>query len=97
MKIPTDIRITKKVTYSVVYKDDMGEDYRGHKIYGECIPDERKIILTLDQSETEKTKTFIHEIIHCIEAEYSLQIPHAMVDILEEAVYKILKLNHLIK
>lgn len=95
MKIPTKVRIKKDVTYSVIQKD-MGHDYKGHKVLGECIYKDKEIFLTIHQSDTEKIKTLIHEVLHAIEFEYKMDISHKSVEILEIALYRVLKLNKLI-
>jgi hypothetical protein len=96
MKIPNEIRIKRDVTYAILWRDSMGVDYKGRKIYGECNGKEKQIILTIDQSKTESIKTLTHEIFHCIEYEYKIALPHPIICILEEAIYRILKLNGLI-
>ena len=44
-------------------------------------------------SDTEIVKTFIHELLHAIEAEWEEPIPHRIVYMLEEGIFKVLKLN----
>ena len=95
MKIPKKVRIKSDVAYNVIEKI-MGDDYKGHKILGECLYKSKEIFINLDQSETEKIKTLIHEVIHCIEFEYKMEINHKSVVTLEVALYRILKLNKLI-
>ena len=41
----------------------------------------------------EIVKTFIHELLHAIEAEWEEPIPHRIVYMLEEGIFKVLKLN----
>lgn len=92
-KIPTTIRITSKVKYHVVWADIIGEN---EDTLAECRYEEKQIIIKTGQSETENWKCFIHEVFHALEFEYRIPIPHKIVYLLEEAVFKLIKLNGLI-
>ena len=90
MKIPTHIRITEDVTYEVVYVDSFPRKKGQKKTYAECYPKEKQIKLSLDQSEEEMEKSFIHEVFHCWEYVYKIKIPHGSIHKLEVAVYNTL-------
>ena len=94
MKIPSEVRIKRGVYYRIVWQKVIGND---PECYGLCDPAEQTITLKLGMSDTEIAKTFIHEMIHAIEAEYEEPIPHRTVYALEEGIYKILKLNRWLK
>jgi hypothetical protein len=60
---------------------------------GECRFEYKQICLKKNQSDSEILKTLIHEMFHAMEFEYKIQLPHKAIYGLEDAVYKILKLN----
>lgn len=93
--IPTHIRITQKVTYEVVYVEDFkGEQYT----YGECRPDQKQIVLNKNQPPTELFKTFLHETLHAISFETKdLALTEKQVMALEKGLFRLLKLNNLLK
>ena len=51
---------------------------------GLCIPHRREILIKLSLSPRERVITFMHELLHAIDYEYDLKIPHALVYGLEE-------------
>jgi hypothetical protein len=89
-KIPSKIRIKSKETYEVVWTDLIGEN---EKTLAECRYDHKQIVIKNGQSETENWKCFIHECLHAMEFEYRIPVPHKIVYLLEEAIFKLLKLN----
>lgn len=93
VKIPPSIRIKARVTYEVVYSDLIKDD---PNCVGYCDPDTHQIILRNGLSETELAKCFIHEVLHALEFEYGLPLPHRLVYKLEAAIFKFLVLNDLI-
>jgi hypothetical protein len=90
MKIPARIRIKRGVHYEIVWQSEIASD---PDCAGLCDPNTRTIYLLIGMSETETIKTLIHEVTHALEAEWGEKIPHRLVYVLEEAVYKLLKLN----
>jgi hypothetical protein len=90
MKIPSRVRIKSKVFYNIVWQETIADDA---ECLGLCDPGTRTIFLKLNQAESEVIKTFIHEMIHALEAEYQTPIPHRIVYTLEEGIFRVLKLN----
>lgn len=64
---------------------------------GECDPGDRIIKIKLRQSSEDTLKTFIHEVIHAIEAEWDFDLPHSpkndIVDKLENGLYAFILSN----
>jgi len=64
---------------------------------GLCDPSDRIIYIRLKQSAVETFKTYIHEVIHAIEAENDFDLPHTqkndMVDKLEQGIAEVLLNN----
>ncbi|NDF13277.1 MAG: hypothetical protein EB060_10755 [Proteobacteria bacterium] len=95
--IPSRVRIKRNAVYNVVYQAEI----EGNKhLEGLCVritvPGERpvrQIILKKGMSRTQTELAFIHELIHAIEFEYEIAIPHALIYLLEAPIHKILKLN----
>lgn len=91
--LPSKVRITGKVSYEVIYCDDLGKD-----TLAECRSAPLKqIALRNNLSNKELIKSFLHEVLHCIEFEYNISIPHKTIHDMEEGIYKILKLNGWLK
>ena len=88
MKIPAKVRLTGKVAYEVVWTDGLGKD-----TCGECRYDSKQIILKNGLSQRLTTQTFIHEVLHAVEFEYGIPIPHTIVTQLDEALERVLRLN----
>lgn len=91
--IPNRIRIKAKVSYEIVTQDVIKND---PDCLGLCDDKTRHIYLRAVQSDTDRLKTLIHEVIHCWEFEYKIKIPHESTYKLEEAIYKFLTLNKFI-
>lgn len=89
-KIPSSIRIKSKVRYEIVWTEAIGEN---DKTLAECRYDSKQIVIKSGQSETENWKCFIHECFHALEFEYRIPIPHKIIYLLEDAVFKLVKLN----
>lgn len=92
--IPTKFRITRKVTYEILYSDEIlnGENNRG-----EIRSETKQIVLWKGQSPTDLYKTFLHECIHAVSDENGIKLTENQVMKLEEAVFRVLKLNKLLK
>lgn len=90
MKIPSEVRIKRGVYYSIKWQEVIEGDA---DCLGLCDPAEQVITMKLGMSDTEVAKTFIHELLHAIEAEWEQPIPHKIIYTLEEGIFKILKLN----
>ena len=89
-KIPTQIRLKSKVTYEIVWAEVIGDK---EKTMAECRYDTKQIVIKSGQSEQENWKCLIHEILHALEFEYRIPVPHKIIYLLEEAIYKLAKLN----
>jgi len=89
-RIPSQIRIKSKVKYEIVWTEQIGES---EKTLAECRYDSKQILIKTGQSETENWKCFIHEVFHALEFEYRIPIPHKIIYLLEEAIFKLIKLN----
>lgn len=96
-------RIKHNIAYETVWLDHFETTKNGKKVFGECrfnpetTPPIRQIVLSADQSDSEAFKTYIHEIYHAIETEYEIQIPHKIIEALEVATLRFLKLNGFLK
>lgn len=93
LRLPSSVRITKDVAYEVVYIPKFEQGKSKYVTHGECRFDVKQIVISLDQSQTNIVKTFIHELFHCMEFENKIDIPHKAIHQLEHAVLKVLKLN----
>ena len=89
MKIPHKVRITAKQSYQVVYVDQFDDRNQ----LGECDFDGKLIVLKRNLSKAKANKIFLHELMHAIEYECGIQIPHKSIYELEDALYKLLRLN----
>lgn len=83
------VRITSRVRYEVL----LLAEYVGGKDLGRCDPNKKQMLISMKHGKREAERTFIHEVLHAIEFEYDLRIPHALIRILEIPIWKILKLN----
>jgi hypothetical protein len=92
-KIPPRIRITRKVTYEVLFVDQFTDEHQ----LGECRPEEKQILIKNNISDTESFKTFVHEVFHAISFENKdLNLTEGQVSKLEEGVFRLMKLNKLV-
>jgi hypothetical protein len=89
MKVPSRIRITAKVSYEVVWIDQ----FEDPALEAECRVRYRQIVLKRGQSGRTLFKTLIHEILHAVEYERGIEIPHRVVYQLEGAIESLLRLN----
>lgn len=94
--IPNKIRITKDVSYEVVYIDEFNRE-TGFQ-YGECRSDTKQIVLNKNQPPSELFKTFLHETLHAISFENEgLDLTEKQVRVLEHGLFRVLKLNGWLK
>jgi len=61
--------------------------------YGYCCTDAKIIFLELGMKPRLARKTFLHEVIHAIEEEYGIKLPHGFVDAFEAPLEAFLRLN----
>lgn len=92
--IPPQVRITRSIAYEVVYVDEFLKDKNQ---LGECRYDTKQILLRNGQSQTETFKTFLHETLHAVSFENkNLNLTERQVLILEDGLFRVMKLNSLI-
>lgn len=92
--IPATVRITRNVSYEVLYTDDFVKD---RKQVGEMRPDVKQIVIKNGQSDTETYKTFLHELFHALSNEYAgMNLTERQVQLLEEAFYRYERLNKIV-
>jgi len=84
--IPSRIKIKNRVVYEIVWVDS----FKDTNVLGECRFDVRQIALKNGQSERETFKTFVHEVIHAMEVERGIKIPHKAIYQLEDAIFYLL-------
>lgn len=92
-QLPNSVRITKDVSYEVVWVDNFPDS----KTLGECRPSTRQIAINKNQSNTEKLRTTLHEIIHAIAIENNIKLTETHVLGLEDGIFRVLKLNKLLE
>ncbi len=63
--------------------------------YGMCDPSETAIYIKMGQTSEERLKTFLHELLHAIEHEYNIVIPHKLVHRLEDPFARFLIDNYM--
>ena len=63
---------------------------------GLCDPSETTIYLRMGHDRAERFKTLVHEILHAIEYEWKLELPHQIIYGMEEPIYRILVDNGII-
>ena len=93
MRYPSKVRITAKQAYEVVWVDE----FVNPENVGECRLNSKQIVLKKGENKLETESTFLHELLHCIEFEYKLKIPHQVIYDLEGPLLKVLKLNGWVK
>lgn len=89
--IPNQVRITRHVTYEVLWNEDFPKD---KKQLGECRSNPNQIVINRNQSDTEAWKTMLHEVLHAVSFENKdLKLTENQVRILEDSLFRVLKLN----
>lgn len=83
------IRITPKVSYEVIWIDSFSDP----ETLGECCMEDRKILIRKDLSPRLTRQILLHELIHAIEFEFDIPIPHKIVYGLSVAMEKLFRLN----
>jgi hypothetical protein len=96
MRLPSKVRIKSRISYNLFWTTDLGHE-GDEPITGECCEQTRQIRILSGQSDDETMKTFIHEVLHCLEFEYDIELPHKAINQLESAILKVLKLNKWLK
>lgn len=91
--IPNQVRITKDVSYEVVFIDSFTD---ATTTLGECRFDTKQIVINKNQSNTEILRTTLHEIIHAVALENNIKLTETHVLGLEDGIFRVLKLNKLL-
>lgn len=86
--IPKKIRITAKISYDVFIVANFDDDKLGW-----CDPEARQILIRSGLGDREFLATFIHEVLHAIEFECKIALPHKTLDKLDSAIERVLRLN----
>jgi hypothetical protein len=91
VKWPNKIRIKARVFYEIVWTDEFVDalDTRGETRF-----EYKQIVLLRGMSDAQTFETLIHELLHAIEHEYEIKLPHASIYSLEGAIHAILRLNN---
>lgn len=87
--IPTKVRITKQVTYEILFAQSLDEK----TTVGECRFTEKQIVLKLGEPHEEMLSTLIHEILHAMSYEYGVDLPHKAIYQMEGPLLELMKLN----
>jgi hypothetical protein len=80
--------------WSVKFKRDLGQT-ETRITWGLCCPAEQTIYIRLGQTQKERLKTFLHELLHAIEEEYGFEVPHQLIHRLEDPLARFLMDNYL--
>ncbi len=86
---PRKVRVTADVSYDIFFVDKIDE----HESLGFCDSDKKQILILLGMSDRETLKTIVHEVLHAIEFENDIPLPHSVVYALDEAIERVLRLN----
>lgn len=70
-------------------------DQPGRICVGLAEPSEQVIYVKLGQDPEERLKTFLHELLHAIEYEYDISMPHRLIHKLEDPLARFLIDNYL--
>lgn len=88
---PSKIKVGKS-TYRVKLVPHI-EEINGNVTRGYCESEEKLITLLSTQNEKDLFSTFIHELLHAIEAEHKVKLKHSLVYALETPVAEALLRN----
>ena len=88
-EIPNSVAINPKVSYSVVYLKSVDRD----GALGYCDDDKKEIQLKLGMPKKTTFSVFIHEMLHAIEMENGIYVPHQAILDFEEGIVELLELN----
>ena len=78
---PWDIKFVRKIPD--------GEKAKNATL-GLCDPGDKCIYIKLKEPPNETFKTLVHEVLHAIEDEYCISVPHAVIYKFEEAIHDVL-------
>lgn len=89
MKVPHKVRIKWNVTYYVVWVDKFDDPL----CLGLCDQAKKHIYLKKGMAPKVVEETFWHEVIHALEFEHNIKIPHQSVDDLAISLVRLFNLN----
>jgi hypothetical protein len=75
--------------YKVSWHRTLGQTAT-HITWGLCDPGDKTIQLRLGGKSKERLKTFVHEVLHAIEFEYEIEIPHKLIRDLEAPIARLI-------
>lgn len=90
--IPSSVRITKNVSYEVVFIDQ----FPNPKVLGECRYDKKQIVIKTGMNSTLTIRTLIHEVFHAISMENDFDLTEKQVLALEDGVFRVARLNNIL-
>lgn len=90
MKIPKSVKVLYK-EYMIEQQENLHSE--DGELYGQIHFDAEKILLNSGSSEEQKMATLIHEIVHGLDAMYSIGLKEKQVEKLGNAVYMVIKDN----
>lgn len=93
MKIPAFVKITRRVTYEVIWVDDFADG----ETLGECRYATKQIALLKSMKPVEMWMTFIHEVLHALSFHNDVGLTERQVLNLEKGIERMLRANKLIK
>lgn len=91
---PSDIRISENVIYEVVWKKGLIDPASNAPAYGLCDLDSKIIYLTMGMDKITAMQTLVHEIMHALEEEWGMDLPHEIIETLEHPVVLVFILNN---
>lgn len=91
--IPKHILVGNE-TYDIVFKKTVDGD---DTVFGSCDSGEKEIVIKIGLNPIDRAETLIHEIMHALEFEYNLDIPHALIHKLERPIRKLITDNWRLK
>lgn len=90
---PKDVQIGDSV-WSIRFVRNLGQT-ETTITWGLCDPGEQTIFVRMGQKPVERLKTVLHELLHAIEEEYDLELPHRLIHQLEDPLARFLIDNYL--
>lgn len=86
MKIPSQLLVRDQI-YTVKFVDRIRGVKRGR---GKCSFESQTIWIKRNMTEPEQLVTFCHELLHAIEFEYEIDIPHGLIYALESPLAQVI-------
>lgn len=92
-KVNSRIQLARNTFYEVVWT----HAFKDENTLGETRFDPKQIVIKKDQTDKESVKTYIHECLHAISAEYDVGLTETQVQKLEKALPYLLKPGNIFK